>query len=137
MHPSDVSLWRIYRVPNCRHVKPRPKLKFVVTVGHTESDKFWGFLINSSIRPFITSKPNLLVCEAPIIATQHTILNYDSYIDCTSLYSFIGRDFHSDEGAISQTAMVAMMHAVRNCPMLKRKDKRMILTNGGENLDGI
>ena len=137
MHPSDVNLWHIYKVPNCKLVRPKPKLKYVVTVGQNTTDTFWGFMINSQIRPFITSKPDLLACEARILASQHPVLRHDSYIDCTNLYSFPTRDFHSDEGVLSEDAMSVLMQTVRDCPMLKRKQKRMILSNGGENLDGI
>jgi hypothetical protein len=109
----------------------------VVTVGQNATSGFWGFLINSRIRPFIQNKPHLLACEATIVGSQHQLLKYDSFIDCTNLYRFDVVEFQSDEGAISADAMNALMQAVRNCPMLKRKHKRMILVNAGENVDNL
>ncbi|VAW33798.1 hypothetical protein MNBD_CHLOROFLEXI01-1408 [hydrothermal vent metagenome] len=135
MLPKDVELWHIYLVKNCHHVKPQPKDKFIVAVGYNGSEQFWGFLINSRIGPFLQSKPELLNCEASIVANQHRrILRTDSFIDCTSLYSFYAWDFSSHKGEISQDAMITLMKAVRACVTLKTKLKRMILKNGGEDL---
>lgn len=132
MYPKDVKLWYIYLVEHCIYVRPTPKSKFVVTVGHNGSDQFWAFMINSKIGPFIQNKPHLLNCEASIIAQQHRVLRQDSFIDCTNLYSFYAWDLSSSKGQISEDALSTLMQAVRVCQTLKTKHKRMILKNGRE-----
>lgn len=134
MQQKDVGLWHIYLVERCHHVRPEPKSKFVVTVGYNGSDEFWALMINSRIGPFIQNRPYLLTCEADIVADQHRSLDHDSYIDCTNIYSFYAWDFKRDKGVISKDAGSALLEAVRSCPTLKTKHKRMILTSLGDEL---
>lgn len=133
---QDVQLWHIYHVDLCHHVKPKPKPKFVLAVAIV-GDKVLAFMINSRISAFIRNKPELLVCEAAIVEKHHRWLSHDSFVDCRDLYDFYAWDFNSHRGEISAEAKKSVLAAVRSCPTLKRKDKRMILRNGGARWDDI
>lgn len=132
MAVKNVKLWRIYFTPNCYYVKPEPKDKFVIPVCF-DGEKIMGFLINSRISNFVLNMPELIVCEAPIKESDHRHLRHDSFVDCHSLYPFYDWDFQGERGAVSDEAKKQILKAVRDCPEIVRKYKRMIL-EGHEDL---
>ena len=83
-----LSLWKFYFVKNCKHTKPNPKPKRIVIVCR-ENDNYYGFLVNSEIRRFVQNRPGLFACQVLIKQSDYpTILDHDSYIDCTQIYPF-------------------------------------------------
>ena len=90
-------LWCIYFVKNCRHARPSPKSKLVAVV--CRDSKAMGFLINSTIHPFIQKRSELLACQADIEAASHACLDYDSYVDCIDLYEFEDAELTHSRGA--------------------------------------
>lgn len=130
MQLTDILLWHIYHSPHCHHTDPI-KPKFVVTVGF-EANYVLGFLINSRSRPYITNNPHLAACETEILEVQHRLLTRDSYVDCGNPYPFRAWDFDRSKCLLSAEAKADVLIAVRACPVLKIKHKRMILENGGE-----
>ena len=94
-----LDIWRVYRLKKCRYTSP-PKPKFIVLV--CKDEKYMGFLINSEISPFISSKPHMLACQILITKNEYHFLFYDSHLDCAQLYPFndseliIGLDVISD-----------------------------------------
>ncbi len=52
-------------------------------------NKYYGFLVNTEIRPFARNNPELFACQVIIKQSDYpTILDHDSYIDCTQIYPF-------------------------------------------------
>ncbi|MEM9544191.1 MAG: hypothetical protein AAGA60_32510, partial [Cyanobacteria bacterium P01_E01_bin.42] len=95
--------------------KPNPKDKFIIIA---YLDPFpHGFLINSKINKFIKNQPNLLPCEAQILASQNTFLRYDSFVDCREIFSFDTSKLIQFQGIISIDAQKAILDAVHDCPV--------------------
>ncbi len=117
--------WEVFLVHNCRHAKPQPKSKFVV-IAYTNPE-LHGFFINSEIRNFIKNRRRLFDCEALIIASLHSFLRHDSYIDCTNIYPFELTELADSRGILHSTAQVNVIIAVGACPMLPRFHKKRIL----------
>jgi hypothetical protein len=123
---SERQLWHIYFVKNCRHAKPLPKDKLVVIV-HIDATAL-GCFINSGISNWLRSRPNLLNCEASILAQEHrACLTYDSVVDCQDLYSFHDGELAQDRGLVSARAKVSILKAIGNCPTVPLKYKTAIL----------
>jgi len=123
--PALEQLWRIYFVKDCRHTLPDPKDKYVIAT-HIDGDTL-GFLINSQITPWVQRRPHLLVCEAPILAQQHSILRHDSIVDCRSLYPFTDDELTVHKGMVSAQAKSDILKAIAQCPVLLEKHKIAIL----------
>jgi len=134
MELRDIKLWHVYYAPNCRHILPQPKNKFVVIVC-IDGEKLLGFLINSSISNFVRSRPDLLICEVEITAEEHDFLKWNSVIDCHTLYTFYITDFEEERGELSHQAAINVLQAVKDCPTITRKYKQLILDGGSDLLD--
>jgi len=119
-----ISKWEVFYVPSCRHTKPTPKPKFVVIVYVNLSPH--GFLINSIINNFILNRSYLLPCEAQILASQHSFLNYDSYVDCREIFMFDESELIDTRGILSSDAKEAVINAVNACPVLENIHKTRI-----------
>ena len=79
------NIWQVYHVSNCRHTHP-PKNKYVFIV--CKDMDFMGFLVNSDLSNFILKRPDLLMCQVPLSASDYGFLSHNSYLDCGQLYSF-------------------------------------------------
>jgi len=113
-------------VRNCRHTKPRPKSKNVVIVCK-EKTIYWGFLVNSEIRPFVQRQRELLACQISIKQSDYpTILEYDSYIDCTQLYSFSEQDLENP-GFLKATTKEEIKRVIRESLLLEERYQQLIL----------
>ena len=123
---SSLSCWDVYHVLNCRHAQPIPKNKFVVIICFDPNPH--GFFINSQINQFIRRRPRLLPCEVLLPANAHPFLRYDSWLDCQNLYDFQPNELTDHRGAIVSAVRVAVLQGVQNCPVLRRYQKRLILT---------
>jgi hypothetical protein len=124
--PIARQLWHLYFVQNCRHTRPAPKNKFVVIV-HTDNAAL-GCLINSNLTNWLRNNPHMLVCEVNILASEHSALSYDSYVDCQDLYPFLDSELTSDRGVVSQQARIDILNAIAKCPTIATKHKNAILT---------
>ena len=86
-----------------------------------------GFLINSTIHPFIQKRSELLACQADIEAASHACLDYDSYVDCIDLYEFEDAELTHSRGAISDQAKAEIKKAVTHSKTIEKRYKRLIL----------
>ena len=125
---DDIHIWHVYFSPMCRHTKPRPKDKLVIAVC-VEAEAIMGFLINSKVSNYIKNRPYLNVCQAGI-GGEEPGLQYDSIVDCHSLYRFTASDFAGDRGEISNNGKKQILEAVRDCPTIVKRYKKLILDNG-------
>lgn len=121
-----IELWQVFHVLNCRHVLPAPKNKFVV-IACIDGGIPYGFFINSAINAFVSARPHRLVCEAPILSTEHPFLSYDSWIDCQVIYPYTVSELSNQRGVLSQNAITATRNAVAQCRVLERRFQRLIL----------
>ena len=119
------SKWEVFHMPSCRHAKPAPKDKFIVIAYGNPSPH--GFFINSRINNFIRNRPDLLSCEAEILASQHPFLRYDSYVDCREIFSFYEIELTNTRGILSPDAQQVVIEAVNYCPVLEQIHKTRIL----------
>ena len=120
-----IKLWHIYFVPNCPFTTPI-KDKYVIPVCIYQK-KLMGFLINSEISNFIRNKPELMDCEAQIRAFDHSTLKHDSIVDCHTIFPFNEWDFQGERGEVSLPAKKQILRAVKLCPSLENKYKKLIL----------
>lgn len=126
MEPRPIQLWHVYFVPKCPYTTPI-KDKFVLIACYDKDAM--GFLINSKISNWLQNRPPRLVCEAPILAAEHSFLKHDSWVDCQSIFPFYSWDLNRQYGEISAKAKMSVMTAIHACPVLARKYKRIILQN--------
>jgi hypothetical protein len=120
-----IKLWHIYFVPNCAFTKPI-KDKYVIPVC-IYNKKIMGFLINSEITNYVRNRPELLDCEAPLKAFDHSALKHDSIVDCHTIFPFNDWDFQGERGEVSPDAKKQILRAVKLCPSLENKYKKLIL----------
>lgn len=106
------------------------KSKYTVVVSINGNDVY-GFLLNSKTPQFIQNQPRLHVCEIDLTVQQQPWMTHNSHIDCTRMYSFTPNEFNQDKGVLPADALTALLKAVRSCPMLKRKEKNMVLVSAG------
>ena len=121
---SDIHLWHVYRDPMCQHTNP-PKSKYVF-VAAIEDETIHGFLFNTNLPKFVTSTPGLLACEVAMKRAKQGFPFSDCFLDCTRLYEFQAKDFNEDLGQLSEPAKLAYIYAVRDCPMLTGKSKKIV-----------
>lgn len=121
------SLWQFYFVRNCRHTKPKPKSKHVVIVCRDGED-YYGFLVNSEIRPFIINRPELFYCQVLIKQSDYpTILEHDSYVDCTKAYPFSATSL-AQPGFLKTATKDKIKKVVRDTTVLEEIYRRLILS---------
>jgi hypothetical protein len=87
----------------------------------------YGFLINSKINNYIQNRDYLLCCEAEIIASEHSFLKHNSYVDCREAFTFNASELISSRGFLSNAGQAEVIRAVRLCPVLERIHKNRIL----------
>ena len=120
-----VDIWGIYYVDPCQHTIPYPKPKLVVVV--CVDAKPMGFLINSEIDVWIQIDPQKIICQAQILVSEHPSLDYDSWVDCLSLFPFEESELNRKREPVSPTAKQRILEAVRNSRTVDRKLKKKIL----------
>ena len=120
-------IWYIYHVKSCRHAKPIPKDKFVVIV-HKDPEP-WGFFINTGIRQFIQKRPELLVCQVSIKATDYKFLDHDSYVDCAELYLFEDTELRDAIGPVNKQTKIEIKKAVAVSKTIIVRHKKLILAS--------
>jgi hypothetical protein len=120
-----VEAWRIYYVDPCQYTIPDPKPKFVIIV--ITNPQPWGFLINSEIYRWIAINPENRACQAPILASEHPCLHYDSWVDCLDLKSFDEDELSNRLDLVSATAKASILEAVRNSKQLVNRFRKKIL----------
>lgn len=118
--------WQVYYL-FCHHTKPYPKNKYVVVV-YVDIGFCLGFLINSRINQFIQERDHLLPCEVLIEHSQHLFLAYDSYVDCQEAFNFSIPELNDLKGTITFDAQNRILTGVRNCPVLRKRHKNLILS---------
>jgi hypothetical protein len=117
-------IWRVYRLKKCRYTSP-PKPKFIVLV--CKDEKYMGFLINSEISPFISSKPDMLACQILLTKDEYHFLFYDSYLDCAQLYSFNYSELVIGLEVISDKTKSEIKKVVSQAKTITGHQRRLIL----------
>lgn len=67
----------------CDFVDP-PKTKLCLVVSH--EPQCFALLINSNVTPYAQSRPHILAENVPIEAAQNSLLDHDSFVDCTQIF---------------------------------------------------
>jgi hypothetical protein len=130
--PSDHQPWRIYFCPRCENAEPDPKNKLVVVL--CTDPEILGVFVNTKSSPWL-QKRSLEMCETGITAGDHPALQYDSFVDCHSVYEFNDFELTQDKGAVSEEAKVHLLKAVQECPTIIRRHRKLILGQAGIALD--
>ena len=74
-----------------------PKEKYLV-IGHL-GEKPLLFVINSSVHPYIQSRPDMLKCQVLLAASDYGFLDHDSYVDCSQVIDSVAEtDQNSSAG---------------------------------------
>ncbi|MFO1353029.1 MAG: hypothetical protein U1F68_21075 [Gammaproteobacteria bacterium] len=117
----------------CSFTTPRPKDKFLLLT--CVNPQLLFFVINSAINQYVREKPNLLVCQAPLRASDHPFLSHDSFVACNQTYPFereylqgqLLQDMGRIKGVVAQSARDQILAAVKACPTLPKREKEWIL----------
>ncbi len=117
------ALWHIYHVVNCRHSTP-VKDKLVVIACF--SVKYMGFLINSDINTFVKKRPQLLICEVAVKASDYQCLAHDSYVHCVDIYPFDDNELLNIRDPISDRTKLEIRRAVAASMTIERCYKKII-----------
>ena len=113
----------------CEQMRPEAKHKYVVVVA-IAPEYVLGFVINSRLKDYTKSTPQLLPCYAPVLCAEHPIfLTHDSFVDCQKPYTFLHPTLtqESHRSPLSAAARAAVLEAVRLCSALKPVHKKLIL----------
>lgn len=115
------------------------KNKFVIVAAvDYEYDLLLLFFINSRIRQFITSRPQLLGCQVELINSvgEYSFLHHDSYIDCSKLVDNLDIDYVVDyilsnkkeyKGDVRNKEVQKIIKAVNTAPTISDDDKELII----------
>lgn len=85
-----------------------------------------GFLINSEIREWLKKDPDRLAAQANVLASEHSALNYDSFVDCWEIYEFEEAELTQARDPVSRTAKLSIKAAVAKSKTVEQKYKTMI-----------
>lgn len=118
------SVWQVYHVKNCCYTHP-PKNKYVVIV--CKDVEFMGFLVNSKLSSFILKRPDLLICQVVLSASDYGFLSHDSYLDCGQIYPFDDDVLVISVSDINKKTMSAIKIAVSKAKTIEKHYKDLIL----------
>lgn len=118
-------IWRVYRIKRCRYTHP-PKDKFTVIV--CKETECMGFLVNSTINPFISKRPYLLQCQVILRSSEYGFLFHDSYLDCGRIYSFKDAELAIGLELVNNKTKTAIKAAVINSKTIEKKYRDLILS---------
>ncbi len=124
---SQVQPWDVYRIPNVEQMEP-PKPKFVVVVD-TAATYCRGLVINSDYPPFVRDfRTDLKSSYAVILLAEHNFLSWDSFVDCTGIYTFTQMDLAVSRyvGRVTANCAQAVQDAVVCSDTIKPKTQNMI-----------
>lgn len=117
--------WWIYFVPRCSYTRPEPKDKLVVIVCRDDYPR--GFLINTSVDPWIRIDPGKLASQVRITVDEHpSSLDHDSYVDCLDLYRFEDFELSQPREKVSANAKSAIIAAVGQSKTIVRRYGKLI-----------
>jgi hypothetical protein len=125
-NPMSIEKWQVYYL-FCHHTKPVPKYKYI-TVAYAEDSQYIGFLINSQVNKFVRNRSYLMPCEVLIPISEHNFLSYDSYVDCRDAFYFDDSELSDFRGYLSKNTQQAVLNAIRVCPVLSRRIKKLVLS---------
>lgn len=117
----------------CDFTKP-PKEKFIVVATPDEPPLL--LVVNSSVRPFVSSRPYLAVCQVTLEASDHAFLARDSFLDCSEVIDSMSNEdllgqLSSDparvKGEVSASARTRIVEAVRQARTISPLHKGRIL----------
>lgn len=120
------NIWRVYRIKKCRYTHP-PKDKFVVIV--CKDTECMGFLVNSTIHPFILKRPYLLQCQVMLSNSDYSFLFHDSYLDCGRIYAFEDDQLVVGLELVNTKTKADIKLAVTNSKTIEKKYRDLILGN--------
>ena len=109
----------------------RPKTKFLVVV-HVD-DQCCTLIVNTEVHRFITSRPELNVCQVRMDAARHTFLRHDSYIACHQVTRLpteaVIRELIADEqrikGNLHRDVIDEVIAAIKRAPTLSPADQTL------------
>jgi hypothetical protein len=130
--PVDHQPWRIYFCPRCENAEPDPKDKLVVVV--CTDPEILGVFVNTKSSTWLQKK-SLEMCETSIEAEGHSALQYDSFVDCHSVYEFNDFELTQEKGEVSDEVKARLLKAIRDCPTIIRRHRKLILAQAGTPLD--
>lgn len=118
---------------HCEFTTP-PKYKYMVVCC---CDPLLVLLINSEINAYISARQHLLECQVDILHTDHSFLEYDSFINCieahqafdlNSVKEKIEADYQKViKGNVVDYCMREVYLAVAKSKTMKRSQKKLIL----------
>jgi len=106
-----------------------PRTKFLVVV-HVD-EQCCTLIVNSRVNPFISSHPELNVCQVRVDVARHPFLRHDSHIACHDVLRLptaaVVRDLVADErlfvGTIHREIVVEIVAAIKRAPTLTPADQ--------------
>ncbi len=118
----------------CGHCNP-PKNKFFI-IASLEPEPILLF-INSRLNDFVNNNPNLKPCHVLIEQSEHTFLQYDSWVNCCApCFEFSLENIEQDMqyggkhcGMLSNLAIDNILIGIKNSPTLEQKNKNRILAS--------
>jgi hypothetical protein len=88
-----------------------------------------GFLVNTSVHPFIQNRPDLLKGQVEIKASEYRFLQHNSFVDCVTLYPFDNGFLLDNRGRINQITKAGIINAVSISKTIEKHYKELILTS--------
>jgi len=116
----------------CGFTRP-PKEKYLVLVCAGAEPLL--FVVNSSVHPFIASRPELRRCQVNLSASEHPFLDHDSVINCAEviraadqpdMLDQLARDIGRIKGMLSEGTQKQVLAAVRKARTISAADRRAI-----------
>jgi len=74
-----------------------------------------------------------MACQADIQQQANTFLDYDSFIDCRTVYIFEEKQLTDLQGTLSDETQHRLLSTVKQCKTIERKYKKIILNTNRPN----
>jgi hypothetical protein len=88
-----------------------------------------GFLVNSTIHPFILKRPYLLECQVMLRNSDYGFLFHDSYLDCGRIYAFKDAELVVGLELVNDKTKADIKTAVAKSKTIEKKYQDLILSN--------
>lgn len=117
---------------HCDFTEP-PKEKYLVLVCAGAEPLF--FVVNSSVHPYLSSRPELRRCQVRLNASGHPFLAHDSFINCAevirmsdqpSMVEQLANDIGRIKGTLDEATAKQVVVAVRRATTISPAEKRAI-----------
>lgn len=111
--------------------------KFFVVIGE-DSDDFVGyFFINSYVRDFLVSKPELSALQYPLNRANYSFLSHSSYLCCSHLKKISRKQLAESivdnqtnlKGTLSSEDLQSILEKVKHSKIYSNKEKESFFKN--------